>query len=372
MLPLSTVINVSVASIPTGLANYALGNLLLVSNDAIPSSWGTSTYGIYLSPDQVLTDFGASSETYLQAVSVFSQQPNILANNGQLIVYPGQSDTKVAFDTLGTSNQFFFSGIISTIPITSGTGKLFADDVQAYQNKILFLASGSSGNIAGMFTTIKDAGDYNTRCLYNTGSAQTGRLMAAAYASRLLGTNLEGSNTAVTMQFKNLTTISPNENITSTILSQCITAGVDVYVDIAGIPMVYSAGANKFADEIYNLIWLVNSLKVAAFNCLQGVANKVPQTEDGMNLFKHALKLVLQQSVVNGYVAPGVWTSATTFGNQTDFMTNILQYGYYIYSAPVGVQSTADRVARKSPLIQIAAKEAGAIHSASLLVYINP
>ena len=196
--------------------------------------------------------------------------------------------------------------------------------------------------------------------------------MAAAYASRLLGTNLEGSKTAITMQFKNLTTINPDENITSTVLASCVAAGVDTYVDIAGIPMVYSAGTNKFADEVYNQIWLVNSLKVAAFNCLQGVANKVPQTEDGMNLFKHTLKLVLQQAVINGFVAPGTWTSATTFGNQDDFISNILQYGYYIYSAPIGLQSSADRVARKSPLVQIACKEAGAIHSASILVYLNP
>ena len=372
MLPLATVINVSVASIPQGLANYNLGNLLLISSDAKPGTWGTTTYGVYLSPDQVYTDFGAS-ETYNQAVAVFSQQPNILANNGKLYVYPGQTDTKVAFDTLGTSNLFFFSGIITTIAV-SGSAAMFqlATDVQAYQNKIMFLSSGSSADITTGFTGVMTAALNNTRCLYYAGAAAGARLFAAAYASRLLGTNLEGSNTAVTMQFKNLIGITPDETITSTILTQCEAAGVDVYVDIAGVSMTYSSGANKYADQVYNLVWLVNSLKVALFNTLYQVANKIPQTEDGINLLKSGLKQVLAQGVASGYMAPGSWTSATTFGNQADFISNILQYGYYIYSVPVALQLTADRNARKAPVIQIAAKEAGAVHSSSVLVYINP
>ena len=51
---------------------------------------------------------------------------------------------------------------------------------------------------------------------------------------------------------------------------------------------------------------------------------------------------------------------------------NILNVGYYIYSAPVNLQNTADRVARKAPLVQIAIKEAGAIHSTGLVIDINP
>ena len=372
MLPLSTVINVSVSTIPRGLANYSLGNLLLVSSEAKPGSWGTASYGVYYSPDQVLTDFGTSSETYAQAVAVFSQQPNILSNNGALVVYPAQSDLKIAFDTLGTANLFFFSGIISTTYPTSGSMAVLAADVQAYQNKILFLPSSTYGDVAGAFTTIVGASDFNTRCLYYSGTALESRIFAAAYASRLLGTNLNGSNTAITMQFKNLSGVTVDEGITSTILVACAAAGVDVYIDIAGTSMIYSSGANKFADQIYNQVWLVNSLQVALFGTLQGVGNKIPQTEDGMNVLKTSLRSVLSQGVSAGYLAPGTWTSPTTFGNQADFISNILQKGYYIYSSPVSLQSVANRTARIAPPIQIAAKEAGAVHSANILVYINP
>jgi hypothetical protein len=345
--------------------------LLLVSTDGVPGTWGTSTYGVYVSPDQVATDFGTTSETYKQASAVFSQQPNILANSGQLIIYPGQTDLKVAFDTIGTTTFPFFSGIISTTYPASGSMAALATDVQAYQNKLLFLPSVTSGDIAGAFTTIKNASNTNTRCLYYTSTALQARLLAAAYAARLLGTNLSGSNTAITMQFKNLVGITADEGITSTVLASCVTAGVDTYVDIAGVPMVYSTGANGYVDSVYNLVWLVSSLQVAAFNALATVANKIPQTEDGMNAFKLPLRTILQQAVTNGYLAPGSWTSATTFGDQANFLANITQYGFYVYSLPVSQQSVADRVARKAPLVQIACKEAGAIHSASILVYIN-
>jgi len=125
-------------------------------------------------------------------------------------------------------------------------------------------------------------------------------LFAAAYASRLLRYYLGGSNTAITMQFKNLSTIDPDETITSTIYLNAFTAGVIRILMWLGIRWFTQLEANKFADEIYNLVWVVDSLKVAAFNCLQGVANKVPQTEAGMNLFKSALQLVCSQAVFNG------------------------------------------------------------------------
>ena len=47
-------------------------------------------------------------------------------------------------------------------------------------------------------------------------------------------------------------------------------------------------------------------------------------------------------------------------------LRNIIDKGYYIYSKPIAQQSQVDRDARKAPLIQIAGKESGAIHSSSV------
>ena len=90
-----------------------------------------------------------------------------------------------------------------------------------------------------------------------------------------------------------------------------------------------------------------------------------------MDGFKGALRAVCEQAVTNQYSAPGQWNSPTTFGNQGDFLANILQRGYYIFSLPIGKQPQVDREARKAPLVQIALKEAGAIDSASIIVNVN-
>jgi hypothetical protein len=79
----------------------------------------------------------------------------------------------------------------------------------------------------------------------------------------------------------------------------------------------------------------------------------------------------MQQFVANGELAPGQWNSSQTFGDPLTFIKNIQQVGYYIFSTPVALQSSSDRNARKAPLVQIAAKRAGAIHSSTVLVVVN-
>jgi len=134
---------------------------------------------------------------------------------------------------------------------------------------------------------------------------------------------------------------------------------------------VFCSGKNSFFDQVYNLQWLVGALQVAGFNYLAQSSSKIPQTESGIDGLKGAYRKVCEQAVTNQYCAPGEWNSSTTFGIQSDFLQNITQRGYYIYSQPVALQSQAAREARQAPIVQLALKEAGAVHSSSVLVYIN-
>jgi hypothetical protein len=85
-----------------------------------------------------------------------------------------------------------------------------------------------------------------------------------------------------------------------------------------------------------------------------------------------AYTAALLQGVTNGYMAPGKWTLPFTFGDPADYDANITAFGYYLISQPVKDQSVSDRNARKAPLVQGAVKEAGAIHSSSVIIYVNP
>lgn len=451
MLELTNVINISVSEAPVGLGEYNVNNLALFSVDPFLSNVDNDQYRVYVSPAAVATDFGSDSETYEQAVAIFSQQPNILAGGGNLIIFPLRFDTIQAvavgssgsgyvvgdvltitqmgavlgrvtvatvyggvvtgvtildggygyasasnLPTTGGSGSgatitissvddetlaeailrvkdlIFFVGILSTDYGDNSTWAALASSVQAYGDKILFLPSAELIDVIGVFTTIKTAAEYNTRCLYYSTSALEARLFAAAYASRGLSVNYDGSNTAITMNLKQLSTIVPDESITQTIWQNCKTAGVDIYVSYAGVPAVVSNGANKYFDQVINLIWFVSQLKVNGFNALALVTTKVPQTEPGISVLKGAYREACNAALANGYVAPGRWTSSEYFGNQEDFILNIGQRGFYIYSQPVALQSAADRADRKAPLIQIAIKEAGAVQSSNVIVQINP
>ena len=240
----------------------------------------------------------------------------------------------------------FFCGIISNSYPASANMVALATAVQANQLQILFLPSTTFSDIAGAFTSIQQASLTNTRCIYNSQNALTARLMAASAAGRGLSVNFNGANTAITMQMKQLVGIIPDPGITQTIYNQCQTAGVDIYVSFAGIPAWVSNGANKYFDEVYNLIWFVSSIMVGGFNALLETGTKIPQTELGMSYLKSVYRAICAQAVNNGYVAPGSWNSSEWFGNQKDMINNILQLGYYIYSPPVNQQSEVNRTAR--------------------------
>ena len=87
-LSISNVINISIATVGAGLGNYNTSNLAVFSNEQPGNGFGGSGFKIYLGPTEVGVDFGTGSVTSQQANAIFSQQPNIKANNGYLVVLP--------------------------------------------------------------------------------------------------------------------------------------------------------------------------------------------------------------------------------------------------------------------------------------------
>lgn len=88
-LAFTHVINVSVAAAQQGAGRYNTSNLAIFSRESFDEeSFGDLGYKIYLSPTEVGEDFGTTSVTYKMALKVFSQQPNILAGGGYLVVIP--------------------------------------------------------------------------------------------------------------------------------------------------------------------------------------------------------------------------------------------------------------------------------------------
>ncbi len=371
-LQISNVVNISVAATPAGIGSYNTSNIGLFTTET-PSPAFSDPYKIYLEPSQVGVDFGTSSTTYKMAVAIFSQSPNILAAGGYLCIMPFVSSETTAAAISRTSSLIEYFGVMST-RIEAQADMLAAAAVIQTVNKIGFFVQKAAASIdtSGSLDLLRTGSLWKSRGLYYGSTADLDAVvMQAAFAGRGLSTNFTGSNTTATMHLKDLIGVQPDPSMTQTLYAKAKAAGADVYASVQGVPKVLESGANKYFDQVYNLGWFVGALQVNGFNYLATTSTKVTQTEQGMDGLKGAYRQICDQAVANAYSAPGAWTSPTTFGSQADLLANVQQFGYYIYSAPVAKQLQSDREARVAPLVQIALKEAGAIHSSTVIVNVN-
>lgn len=371
-LNIANVVNISVAQPPAGLADYKINNLLYMTKE-VPLVSQPLGYGVYLDPQSVGVDYGTGSEAYNAAILIFSQTPNILNGDGQLIIAPmaGGDTITTVLQTIGP--KIYFGGALYG-GYAPNDAEILAGAIafQAAQ-KMLFISQDQTSvlNSGSLYALIQAASEHYARMLLYTVGAPQARLMAAAYASRAMSTDFTGSQTTATMHLKELIGIIPDPGITQTILTLADTVGADLYVYIGPLPKVWSSGGNVFYDQVYGTLWLIFALQVAVFNSLATTPTKVPQTEPGMALLTNACSRVCQQAVTNGFSAPGAWNSPQLFGDPADLIRSVLQRGFYIYHQPVNQQSQTQRIARVAPLLQIALKLAGAIQKANVIVYLN-
>lgn len=263
-----------------------------------------------------------------------------------------------------------FTGVISNLAMQDSA----VATTSAYVNShdLIWVAPFSSTNdIAGAITTIKNAGQKQTRCFLYTNGVEDAILAAAAYAGRAFSVNFSGSLTSQTMQLKTLVNVVPDEGINQTDYTNAINAGADMYVSFEGDAGVACGKGNGYFDVVYENMALKYAAQAALYNVLKTTGTKIPQTEVGMSALRDAVGNVCLQFVRNGVLAPGKWNSSQTFGDPETFKQNIQDNGWYIYSTPIALQSQSERESRVAPLIQCACKRSGAIHEADLLILVE-
>lgn len=298
---------------------------------------------------------------------------NIAGGSGNIAVASSGETLLEAIARIESQVQFV--GIITNLEIEDAVITTTSNSIQASAKYIWlhhFLSTADLEPTTGITSTIKDAGNDRTRCLFYTVSLTKANLMKSAFAGRGFSVIFNGSNTTHTMHLKELKTILPDSGMTQTILEKAKVSGADCYVSIAGVQSVWCSEPNEFFDFIYNNVWFKNALEVAGFNFLRQTNTKEPQDESGMDGLKGAYEGVCIRAITNKMATVGLaWTSSETFGNPEDLRRNITDIGYYVYSLPIAQQDPSDRVLRKAPLVQIALKLAGAIHSSNVIVKIN-
>jgi hypothetical protein len=292
--------------------------------------------------------------------------------NQVTIAGTAQTGTTLAEAIAQAEEVAYFGGILTTQILDNDGIEATALAAQD-KDHIYYEAIQSLKNIGTLGNIIKTAGNKKTRLLAKTDEgAEIAKTAIATYCTIAQSTNYSGVNTALTMNLKELTGIKPDSNINSTYYNLAKQNGVDIYANTEGLACVYSFDNGYYTDDATNILWLKKALEVSGFNYLRKTNTKIPQTEVGMVGLKNAYETRCSQGVANGVIGAGLqWNDSIPFGNPADFQRNIEEKGYYIYSLPIAKQSQAEREERIAPLVQIAIKLSGAIHSSNLIVQVQ-
>ncbi len=188
--------------------------------------------------------------------------------------------------------------------------------------------------------------------------------------ARILTTNYNGNSTVITLMYKQEPGIIA-ESINTNQAEALESFNCNVFANYDNNTAILQPGVTSsgiFTDIVLGTDWLAVDLITNLYNLLYTSTTKIPQTDAGTHLLVTVCESVLSQAVINGLLAPGTWNSGG-FGqlNMGDFLAK----GFYVYAPSVNDQDPADRAARISVPIQIAAKLAGAVHEVSVAVLVN-
>lgn len=191
---------------------------------------------------------------------------------------------------------------------------------------------------------------------------------------RLLTVDFQAQNSTLTLMWKVEPGVISEASLSTSAANSLDAKRYNYYANYrlgGSTPAVLTNGmmfGPAFIDEIFNLDAFANQLQTDLFNLMYTTTTKIPQTDYGVHQLVTACNAACDAFVNNGFLAPGVWNS-TGFGilERGDTVSK----GYYVYAPKVAVQPQADRERRVSPTIQIAGKEAGAIHDVRVSVIIN-
>ena len=287
-------------------------------------------------------------------------------------------ETAVAAVTLMDQmiGQAFYGVVVPALlpGVNDGTSQTLAvaGYIEGANTKHVFGVTTQEGGVLVATTTsdvasqLQSLGYKRTMVQYSSNSPHA----VVSALARILTVNYEGASTAITLKFKQEPGVIP-ETLNINQVRALELKNANVFVSYENGTSILEQGVmadGTFADIITGTDWLALTIQRDLYNLLYTSTSKIPQTDQGMQLLTTAVEARCAQGVANGLLAPGVW-NANGFGilAQGDFMAK----GYYVYSGPISLQPQADRTSRMATPIQVAAKLAGAIHSASVLINVN-
>lgn len=364
-LPLSTIAEGTSTLSAEPARNKEFDSLVFVS-DNIAKLPETAEPKAYYSMEDVAEDFASADEEY-KAANIWFSNSKIKALGKPFKVFTyDDTETPVLVDGLNllaaSTDEYYFLSVASGLLTDSGVGAVAS--WAASHKPCLFAytslnidCTDSTKTTDVMSTTKLLAVDNAMICYHDTDKLS--HIAACAYIASV---NLMGIGSSYTLHGKTTAGIAAIKLKVAQHKAITDKKG-SVYALVRSMPMWLNGftSSGNYVDEIHQQDWLNDQVQVELVNLVRRV-NKIPQTEKGMDMAKTEVEKALIRGTDNGCIAPGIYTGQSIGHIEQG---SYLRKGYDIYTAPVSQQSQADRIARKSVLIQYVSTLSGAIHKFS-------
>lgn len=366
-LSLNKIVNVVVSVSPLAAPRNGFNQGLIIGPSTVIAA--TERLRFYSNINDMLTDgFTITSPEYLAAQIYFSQSP------APTQLWIGRQDLTASETMLAAvqacrlaNSQWypvFVCGATKTDHLAIAAYIETATPASTYfgTTSDADVPTATAGNV---LLTLK--GLLYTRTFMQYSTATPYAICGAMGYAMGQNTGLNGSS--YTLKFKNEVGVT-TEPLTATQALSIETANGNLYLNYGYYYNILEQGvssAGRFFDEILNLDMLANNIQLNIMDTLYQNP-KVPQTDAGVLQLIRACNQACDLAVNVGFIAPGQWTGMPVLNLKTD---DTLPKGYLVQAPAISTQSDADRQARKSPPLYIAIKEAGAIHSVLIGVYVN-
>jgi hypothetical protein len=191
----------------------------------------------------------------------------------------------------------------------------------------------------------------------------------AAIMGYAMGANTKAAGSAYTLAYKSEVGIVADA-LDSTELEAILDANGNAYINQGTYYNLFRQGVMASGvsfDEVLGLDMLSNDVQLSVMDLLAG-QSKVPQSEDGVTMLVNAINSACIASLNRGFLAPGIWKGPQILDLAYG---DTLSQGFVVQAESLADQTQADRDARKSPNLLIAAKLAGAIEYVVITINVN-
>lgn len=221
-------------------------------------------------------------------------------------------------------------------------------------------------SVADIGSQLQALGYKKSFCQYSSSSAYA----VASMFGRVLTTDFNANNSTITLMYKQEPGVTA-ESLTTAQANALDAKRYNYFAAFDNSTAIIVGGTcagDAYIDEMVGLAWFTNRVQTDVYNLLYTSPTKIPQTDAGNQQIANKVAESCGAAVSNGLLGAGTWAS-DGFGQLK--RGDYLPAGFYIYTPPIATQSQADREARKSVPIQIAAKLAGAVHTVDILINVN-